>query len=54
MNDKNYSLISERLIYYFDTWAIIWHGIVPVFLKICKKSAAFERKIVFAIISEQF
>ena len=23
------------LIYYFDTWAIIWHGIVPVFLKIC-------------------
>ena len=30
-----YSLISMRLIYYFDTWAIIWHGIVPVFLKIC-------------------
>ena len=24
-----------RLIYYFDTWAIIWHGNVPVFLKIC-------------------
>ena len=24
-----------RLIYYFNTWAIIWHGIVPVFLKIC-------------------
>ena len=30
-----YSLISMRLIYYFDTWAIIWHEIVPVFLKIC-------------------
>ena len=30
-----YSLISMRLIYYFDTWAITWHGIVPVFLKIC-------------------
>ena len=24
-----------RLSYYFDTWANIWHGIVPVFLKIC-------------------
>ena len=33
--NTNYSLISMRLIYYFDTWAIIWHGIVPVFLKIC-------------------
>ena len=29
-----------RLTYYFDTWAIIWHGIIPVFLKICKKFAA--------------
>ena len=29
------SLISMRLTYYFDTWAIIWHGIVSVFLKIC-------------------
>ena len=26
-----YSLISMRLIYYFDTCAIIWHGIFPVF-----------------------
>ena len=24
-----------RLIYYFDTWVVIWHGIFPVFLKIC-------------------
>ena len=32
---SSYSLISKRLIYYFDTWAIIWHGIVSVFLKIC-------------------
>ena len=30
-----YSLISMRLIYYFDTWAITWHDIVLVFLKIC-------------------
>ena len=30
-----YSLFSMRLIYYFDTWAIIWHSIVPVFLNIC-------------------
>ena len=30
-----YSLIYMRLLYYFNTWAIIWHGIVPVFLKIC-------------------
>ena len=34
-----YSLISKRLIYHFDTWAIIWHGIVSIFLKICKKFA---------------
>ena len=33
---QNCSLISMRLIYYFDTWAIIWRYIVPVFLKICK------------------
>ena len=24
-----------RLIYYFNTWAIIWHGNAPVFQKIC-------------------
>ena len=24
-----------RLIYYFNTWSIIWHGNAPVFLKIC-------------------
>ena len=30
-----YSLISMTLIYYLDTWALIWYGIVPVFLKIC-------------------
>ena len=23
--NQHYSLISMRLIYYFDTWAIIWH-----------------------------
>ena len=27
-----YSLISMRPIYYFDTWAIIWHGIVCWFM----------------------
>ena len=27
--------LHETAIYYFDTWAIIWHGIVSVFLKIC-------------------
>ena len=27
-----YSLISMRPIYYFDTWAIIWHGIVCWFV----------------------
>ena len=27
-----YSLISMRPIYYFDTWAIIWHGIVRWFM----------------------
>ena len=32
---QHYSLISMRLIYYFDTWAIIWHDIVPLFMKIC-------------------
>ena len=31
---NTYSLISMRLIYYLDTWAIIWHGIVPLFMKI--------------------
>ena len=35
ITDRNYSLISMRLIYYFDTWAIIWQGIVLLFLKIC-------------------
>ena len=42
-----YSLISMRLIYYFDTWAIIWHGIVPVFMKVCTDlQYKYERKIV--------
>ena len=27
---------TAQLINYFDTWVIIWHGIVPLFLKICK------------------
>ena len=37
----SYSLISIRPIYYFDTWAIIWHKIVcwfmisPVFTNSC-------------------
>ena len=51
---NGYSLISMRPIYYFDTWVIIWHGNVPVFLKfaqICKKFAAFAHKIVFVIVS---
>ena len=28
----NYTLIFMRQIYYFDTWAIIWHGIVCWFM----------------------
>ena len=28
----SHSLISIRQIYYFDTWAIIWHGIVCWFM----------------------
>ena len=32
----------------------IWHHIVSGILKICKKFAAFARKIVFVIVSEQF
>ena len=27
-----YSLISMRMIYYFDTWAILWHGIACWFM----------------------
>ena len=46
-----YSLISMRMTYYFNTWAIIWHGNVPVFLNICKKFGAFARKIVLVIVS---
>ena len=37
--------------YYFDNWAIIWHGNIPAFLKICKKFAAFTHKVVFVIVS---
>ena len=47
----SYSLISMKLIHYFDTWAIIWRGIIPVFLKICKKFAVFAHKIVFGTFS---
>jgi hypothetical protein len=32
---SGYSLISMTLIYYFNNQAIIWHGIVPVLIKIC-------------------
>ena len=47
-----YSLISMTLIYCFDTWAIIWHGIVPVFLNICTDlQEKYKRKIVFVIVS---
>ena len=35
VNRMGQSLISMRPIYYFNTWAIIWQGNVPVFLKIC-------------------
>ena len=38
-----------RLIYNFDTEAIIWPGIVPEFMKIYKD----ERKIVLVCVSEQ-
>ena len=53
-----YRLISMRPIYYFDTWAIIWHGIVPVFLKIytdLQEIFSTLTKIVFVIdiVSEQ-
>ena len=40
-----YSLISIRLIYYFDTWAIIWHDIVPVFMKICTDLQYMSEKL---------
>ena len=43
-----------RLMYYFDTWTIIWQGIVQVFMKICTDLQRFEHKIVFVIVSEQF
>ena len=45
-----YSFISMRLIYYFDTWTIIWNGIVPVFLKICTNLHRCDQKIVFVIV----
>jgi hypothetical protein len=45
-----YSLISMRLIYYFDTWAIISHGIGPVLLKICTDLHRCDQKIVLVIV----
>ena len=32
LQDCFYSLISMRTIYHFNTWAIIWHGIVHWFM----------------------
>ena len=47
-----------RLIHYFDTWAIVWHGILFQyfwrFAQICKQLAAFERKIVLILFLSNF
>ena len=46
-----------RLIHYFYTKShnMTWHcSSISVFAQICKKFAAFARKIVFVIVSEQF
>ena len=42
--------LMQRLIYYFNTWTIILHGIVLVFVKYLDRS---EGKIVSIIVSEQ-
>ena len=39
-----------RLIYYFDALAIIWHSIVPVFLRIYTDIHRSDHKIVFVIV----
>ena len=52
-----HSVISMILIYYFDAWAIIWHGIVPVFMKICtdlQEICSLWAENCFVIVSEQF
>jgi hypothetical protein len=41
-----YSLISMRPTYYFDTWAIIWHGIVCWFLVFFPVLVCCNHKIV--------
>ena len=51
---NSYSLISMRLIYYFDTWAIFDMAVFQYFWRfaqICKKLAAYAHKIVFVIVS---